>query len=130
MERARALAGPIARGLCGLEAVCGVILMASMAAAADPDYIGLFKTRALPCLHPTVKADQATVELRNGPTTSGDTTTVRLQAFYPGLVKKNSLEADLLVRQSGSIRQLKVNVLTDTSAVHGSCDLTKNWKDF
>jgi hypothetical protein len=130
MERARAAAGPIVRALCGLGALCGAMLMASLATAAEPDYVGLFKTRVLPCLHPTVKADQATVELRNGPTTSGDTTTVRLQAFYPGMVKKNSLEADLLVRQLGSIRQLKVNVLSDTSSVHGSCDLTKNWKDF
>src|ERR1700739_5018068 len=119
MERARAAAGPIVRALCGLGALCGAMLMASLATAAEPDYVGLFKTRVLPCLHPTVKADQATVEVRNGATPPVDTTTIRREAVYPGMAMKNSPEADLLVRQPGSIRQLKVNVLSDTSSVHG-----------
>jgi hypothetical protein len=104
----------------------------SIAAAdsAPVDYVGLFRTKVLPCIHPTVAADKATIEIRKEATTSGDITTTRVGAFYAGLIKKNSLEADVMIRQAGSIRQLKINVLSDTSAVHGACDLTKNWVDF
>ena len=112
----------------------GVALITSIAGAqnsANPiDYVQLFRTKVLPCLHPTVQADKAEIEIQKESTHSGDTTTTRIQAFYPGLIKKNALQADVLVREAGSIRQLHVNVLSDTSTLHGSCDLTKNWADF
>jgi len=97
---------------------------------APIDYLALFKTQIMPCIHPTVKEDTVTVELRKEPTTSGETTTARVEAFYKGLIRKNSIQADIMVRQAGSIRQFKVSVLSDTSPVHGSCDMESNWKDF
>jgi hypothetical protein len=109
------------------------ILPWSPAVADTPspvDYVELFKTKIMPCLHPTVKSDSLSVELRKEPATSGDITTARVEAFYAGLIKKNSLQVDIMVRQSGSIRQLQVKVLSDTSMLHGSCDLTTSWKDF
>jgi hypothetical protein len=118
----------------GVGAFLGAFALSVSMAAADSappvDYVGLFRTKVLPCVHPTVEADKATIELRKEATTSGDITTARVGAFYAGLIKKNSMEVDIMIRQSGSIRQLKINVLSDTSAVHGSCDLTKNWADF
>ena len=116
-------------GLCA--AVSILPLSQAMADTASPvDYVELFKTKIMPCLHPTVKSDSVSVELRKDPATSGDITTARVEAFYAGLIKKNSIQADIMVRQSGSIRQLQVKVLSDTSMLHGSCDLTTNWKDF
>jgi hypothetical protein len=109
------------------------VLTLSPAVADTPspvDYVELFKTKIMPCLHPTVKSDSVSVELRKEPATSGDITTARVEAFYAGLIKKNSIQADIMVRQSGSIRQLQVKVLSDTSMLHGSCDLTTSWKDF
>ena len=109
------------------------VLTLSPAVADTPspvDYVELFKTKIMPCLNPTVKSDSVSVELRKEPATSGDITTARVEAFYAGLIKKNSIQADIMVRQSGSIRQLQVKVLSDTSMLHGSCDLTTSWKDF
>ena len=97
--------------------------------AADIDYPGLFKSKILKCIHPTVSAEKATVEIVNAPATKGDITTTRLKAFYPGLIKKDAMELDVLVRQAGSIRQMKVDVLSDSS-VGGHCSLTKEWADF
>ena len=39
-------------------------------------------------------------------------------------------EADLMIRKSGTIRQMKIKVLSDTGTALASCDLEKNWKDF
>jgi hypothetical protein len=121
-------------GLFALVAAVSIMRLphaaAQTTAPGSIDYLELFKTKVMPCIHPTVKPDTVTVELRKEPTTSGDTTTARVEAFYKGLIKKNSIQADIMIRQAGSIRQLKVNVLSDTSAVHGSCDLTSNWQDF
>lgn len=44
--------------------------------------------------------------------------------------RKHSLDANLMVREAGSIRQMKVNVLADTGAELHRCALTKNWVDF
>ncbi len=117
----------------GLAGAFALAPFAALADATDPstiDYVAMFKTRILPCLHPTVSVDKATVEVQKAPAKAGDVTTTRIAAFYPGLLKKNALQADIMVRQSGSIRQIQVNVLSDTSSLHGSCDLTKNWVDF
>jgi hypothetical protein len=120
--------------LLGVAVAGSLVLTASLAgaqnSAAPIDYVELVRTKVLPCIHPTVKADKAEIEVQKDSTHSGDTTTTRVQVFYAGLIKKNSMQADILVRESGSIRQFRVNVLSDTSAVHGSCDLTKNWADF
>jgi hypothetical protein len=107
---------------------CGVNL--APAAAADIDYGKLFLEHALKCLHPTANPDKATVEIAKGPETKGDISTVRLKVFYSGLIKKHAMDADLMIRQAGSIRQMKVNVLSDTGAEVSRCDLTKNWADF
>ena len=121
-------------GLFALAAAVSVLHLPSAAAdttnPAAVDYVALFKAKIFPCLHPTVKADLVNVELSKPATTSGDITTARVEAFYWGLIKKNSLQADIMIRQAGSIRQLKVDVLSDTSSLHGSCDLTKDWKDY
>ena len=105
----------------GLGAVLSILpLSPAVADTASPvDYVELFKTKIMPCLHPTVKMDSVAVELRKEPAPSGDITTARVEAFYAGLIKKNSLQVDIMVRQSGSIRQLQVKVLSDTSMLHG-----------
>ena len=117
--------------LIGLGATMSILPSSSAVADTAPvDYVELFKTKIMPCLHPTVKSDSLSVELRKEPATSGEITTARVEAFYAGLIKKNSLQVDIMVRQAGSIRQFQVKVLSDTSMMHGSCDLTTNWKDF
>ena len=98
--------------------------------AADVDYADMVKTKVLKCLHPTVNTDKATVEVVKPAATAGDVSTTRYKVFYEGLVKKNAMELDLMVRQAGSIRQMKANVLSDTGTGGGSCALTKNWGDF
>jgi len=121
-------------GLFGLGVAVSILhAPSSRAETATPstvDYVELFKTKIFPCLHPTVKSDTVKVELRKEAATAGEITTARVEAFYQGLIKKNSLQVDIMVRQAGSIRQLKVNVLSDTSSLHGSCDLVTDWKDF
>ena len=107
---------------------CGLNL--APARAADIDYAKLFRERVLKCLHPTAHPDTATVEVVKGPEAQGEISTVRLKVFYSGLIKKHSMDADLMIRQAGSIRQMKVNVLSDTGAEISRCDLTKNWADF
>jgi hypothetical protein len=117
--------------LIGLAAAVSILPLSSAVADTAPvDYVELFKTKIMPCLHPTVKSDTVSAELRKEPATSGEITTARVEAFYAGLIKKNSLQVDIMVRQAGSIRQLQIKVLSDTSMLHGTCDLTTNWKDF
>jgi hypothetical protein len=117
-------------GLIGVAAAASLMNVQCAAAETPADYVELFKSKIFPCLHPTVKMDSVTVEVRKEPSTAGDITTTRLEAFYSGLIKKNSLQADVMIRQAGSIKQLKVKVLDDTSVLHGFCDLTADWKDF
>jgi len=117
--------------LIGLAAAVSILPLSSAVADTAPvDYLELFKTKVMPCLHPTVKSDTVSAELRKEPATSGEITTARVEGFYAGLIKKNSLQVDIMVRQAGSIRQFQVKVLSDTSMLHGSCDLTTSWKDF
>lgn len=102
----------------------------SPASAQTPDYAGLFKLKVLKCLHPTVNADKATYEITKGPETKGETTTVRLKIFYDGIMKKNAMDADLMIRQAGTIRQLMVKVLSDTGSGMARCPMTTTWTDF
>jgi hypothetical protein len=124
----------IRSGLFGLGAALSLLhplgAAAETTSPASLDYVEIFKTKIFPCIHPTVKTDTLKVELSKDAATSGDITTARVQAFYQGLINKNSMQVDIMVRQAGSIRQLKANVLSDTSALHGSCELVKDWKDF
>jgi hypothetical protein len=115
-----------------LASVGMVCLTAGSSLAADNvNYTDLFRTRAIQCIHPTVNPEKVTtVEVSKGPETQGDTTTVRMKAFYQGLLKKDSIEANLIIRQAGSIRQMKVQVLSDTGSVHKPCALEQNWQDF
>lgn len=114
--------------LAGAAMIC---LMAGSSLAADTvNYADLFRERAIKCVHPTVNPEKATVEMEKGPETQGDTTTVRIKAFYQGLIKKDSMEANLLIRQAGSIRQMKIQVLADTGPAHKPCALEQNWQDF
>jgi hypothetical protein len=53
-----------------------------------------------------------------------------VKAFYQGLFKKDSMEANLIIRQAGTIRQIKVQVLSDTGPAHKECALEQNWQDF
>jgi hypothetical protein len=114
-----------------LTSAAMVCLMAGSSLAADTaNYTDLFRTRAIKCIHPTVNPEKATVEISKGPETQGDTTTVRVKAFYQGLLKKDAMEADLIIQQAGSIRQMKVQVLSDTGPIHKPCTLEQNWQDF
>jgi len=115
-------------GFCGRAVVC--LFAGSSPAAEGVNYIDLFRTRAIKCIHPTVNPEKATVETVKEPEAKGDTTTVRVKAFYQGLLKKDSMEADLMIRQAGSIRQMKIQVLSDTGSVHKPCTLEQNWQDF
>jgi|SRR5579875_2586217 len=116
--------------LVGLLVAIGCGFSAASVRAADLDYAGLFRDHALKCLHPTVHADKARIEVVKGPEQHGDVSTVRLKVFYSGLIKKHAMDADLLVRQAGSIRQMKVQVLADTGTELHRCGLTTNWVDF
>jgi hypothetical protein len=90
----------------------------------------LSRTRILTCLHPTVNTSTAIVELGARTPSGVDTTQQRVKVFYDGLIRKNALEMDVLLRASGTIRQFRVNVLSDTSPVLVGCPLTKGWTDY
>ena len=100
------------------------------AGAAEFDYTQLVRERVLKCLHPASHADTAKVEVVKPTEVNGDVSTVRLKVFYSGLIKKHALDLDLMIRQAGSIRQMKVDVLADTGTEMSKCELTKNWVDF
>jgi hypothetical protein len=107
-----------------------LLLTSQVSAAEAPDYSELFRTKGLKCVHGTVNTDKAKVEITRPAEAAGDITTVRVKAYYEGLIKKNVMEAELMVRQSGSIRQMKIHVLSDTGTGLGSCALEKDWADF
>src|SRR5690348_218911 len=87
-------------GLAGLVvALCCGLGLAPANAAGEVDYAKLFRERVLKCVHPTAHADTAQVEIAKGPETQGDVSTVRLKVFYSGLIKKHSMDADLMIRQ-------------------------------
>lgn len=111
-------------------AVLGAMAITAPARAADLNWVELFRQQVVNCLHKTVDANKAEIEVIRGPTTAGDITTVRLKTYYAGLIRKNVMETDLMIRQSGSIRQMKINSLSDSGTTLVSCDMEKNWHDF
>jgi len=121
---------PTSRWLRCLGAATVACLLVGPAWADAPNYQDLFRSKALKCIHPTLTVDKATLETIKGPETSGEVTTVRLKVYYEGWMKKNVMESDLLIRQAGSIRQMRVKVLSDTGAAHKPCALESNWADF
>jgi hypothetical protein len=128
-----AAVGDRLRRTCGrLAMVAGIAVWAAAgaASAAEVNYTDAFRAKALKCIHPTVNPEKATVEIEKPAETKGELTTVRLKAYYEGFMKKHSMEADLIVRQAGSIRQMKVKVLADTGPAHKPCALEQNWQDF
>ena len=108
---------------------CGALTAGVPAHAEDVSASALVKDKILKCLHPTINAAKANIEAQ-APKTEGDITTTRVKVFYEGLIKKNSLELEVLVRASGSIRQFKANVLSDTAVDMKPCEMTKTWTDF
>ncbi len=110
--------------------VLGALAGTAPARAADLNWVELFRQQVVTCMHKTVNAEKATIEVIKGPTTSGDITTVRMKTYYDGLMRRNVMETDMLIRQSGSIRQMKINNLSDTGTSVAKCDMEKNWHDF
>lgn len=117
----------------------GVALLAlSLAVTSGParaadqpiDYAAIAKTRVLKCIHPTAKPDDATAEVTKPTATDGELSTTRVKIFYSGWLKKHSAELDIMVRRAGSIRQMRIKVLSDSATETSSCDLAKNWVDF
>ena len=119
-----------ARPLLVSAAALGIVAGVAPARAADPNWVELFRSQAIKCLHGTVNPDKAVIEVIKGPQTVGEVTTVRLKTYYDGLVRRNVMETDLMVRQSGSIRQLKISPLSDTGTSLTKCELEKTWRDF
>ena len=96
----------------------------------EVNYPELFRERALNCVHPTVNTKEATIEVLKGPDQEGDTITTRLKVYYQGLLRRNTMEVDLMVRRSGTVRQMRIKVLSDTSMIFASCALEEYWLDF
>lgn len=114
----------------GAVLLVSTVAVSVPASAATVDYTDLFKTKVMRCLHPTVSVDKATYELVKGPDVTGETTTVRFKIFYDGMIRKNSMDADMMVRQAGSIRQMMVKVLADSGPSVAKCAMTTTWTDF
>lgn len=112
-------------------ALLGALLAGTVARADQAiNYPELFRLNAIKCVHSTVNPEKATVEVLKGPDTVGEITTVRVKAYYDGLIRKNVMEAELMVRKAGSIRQMMIKVLSDSGTAVLGCDLEKTWKDF
>lgn len=77
-----------------------------------------------------MKSDDAKAEITKPTATTGELSSTRVKVFYSGWLKKHQSELEIQVRKAGSIRQMKVTVLSDTATEVSSCDLTKNWQDF
>ena len=107
-----------------------LVSLATAQSTGSVDYVELFRTKVLSCVHPTVQPEKATIKVQKDSVHSGDTSTTRMAAFYPGLIKKNAMQVDVIVRESGSIRQMRINVPSDTSALQANCPLANNWVDF
>ena len=119
----RTIALAFSAALAGLSAT-------SPAKAADLNWVELFRTQVLKCMHGTVNTEKAQIEVIKGPETAGEITTVRLKTYYDGMIRRNVMETDLMVRQAGSIRQMKINNLADSGTTLTHCDLEKTWRDF
>ena len=119
------------RSLAALAALLGLCASGTLASAAEAiNYVEIFRANAIKCVHSSANPEKATIEVLKAPETVGEITTVRLKAYYETLIKKNVKEADLMVRQAGSIRQMKIKMLSDSGTALLGCDLEKTWKDF
>ena len=98
MKTNNAITRQIKLGLFGLGAALSLLHIPGAAAEttspASLDYVEIFKTKIFPCIHPTVKIDTVKIELSKAAATAGDITTARVQAFYQGLINKNSIQVD------------------------------------
>lgn len=122
--------GKQALAMAGLAFLAAHAVSATGVRAEGVNYTELFRLNALKCIHATTNVDKATVEILKPAEKKDEITTVRLKAYYDGLIKKNALEADLMIRESGKIRQMKIKILSDTGTTLAGCELEKNWKDF
>ena len=113
-----------------LFTILGTLAATAPARASDLNWVELFRSQAVRCMHKTVNPDKANIEIIKAPATVGDITTVRIKTYYDGLTKKNVMETEMMVRQAGSIRQMKINPLSDTGTALAHCEMEKIWRDF
>lgn len=110
--------------------VVAALSTGTTARAQATNYAELFRTNVIKCVHPTVNPAKAKVTILKTSPVVDYVTTMRVKATYEGIVKTNTMEADFMIRQSGSIRQMKVKVLADSSPGILGCSIEKDWKDF
>lgn len=124
------LAGNLGRYAVICAVGCIAFASSALPASARVAYEEILISRVLPCLHPTARRENARVEQVTGPITTGEMTRSRHKIYYQGLIRRNVAEVELLIRQSGSIRQMMVNVLSDSAPSTIPCSLTSRWTDF
>jgi hypothetical protein len=97
---------------------------------ASADAVSFVKTELLHCIHPTVKADKAQVEIDKPTVTEGDTSTTRVRVFYEGAIKKNSMIVEVM-EKAGKPPLVRAKVLEDTGTGHSpTCKYTKEgWQE-
>jgi hypothetical protein len=110
-----------------LSSVC---LAMAVPAVASADAVSFVQKELLHCIHPTVKADKAQVEIDKPTMTEGDTSTTRVRVFYEGAVKKNTMVVEVM-EKAGKPPLVKVKVLEDTGTGHSpKCKYTKEgWQE-
>ena len=98
--------------------------------AASVDAVSFVKTELLHCIHPTVKADKAQVEVDKPTVTEGDTSTTRVRVFYEGLVKKNTMLVEVMEKEAKP-PLVRAKVLEDTGTGHApTCKyLQEGWQE-
>ena len=108
----------------------GVCLAIAMPSVASADAVSFVKKELLNCIHPTVKADKAQVEIDKPTVTEGDTSITRVRVFYPGLVKKDSMLIEVM-EKAGKPPLVRAKVLEDSGTGHApSCKYTKEgWQE-
>ena len=118
------------RSLALLVLIGSACLAMVLPTRASADAVSFVKTELLHCLHPTVKADKAQVEIDKPTATEGDTRTTRVRVFYEGLVKKNSMLVEVM-EKAGKPPLVKAKVLEDTGTGHApTCKyLQEGWQE-
>ena len=108
----------------------GVCLAIAMPSVGSADAVSFVKKELLHCIHPTVKADKAQVEIDKPTVTEGDTSITRVRVFYPGLVKKDSMLIEVM-EKAGKPPLVRAKVLEDSGTGHApSCKYTKEgWQE-
>lgn len=114
-----------------ISIVSSALLLMSSSLLAAVDYLDFAKNTLLGCAHPTADAKEAKAEYVNPPALNGDVTTARVRVFYKGWIKSNSMLVDIHYREAGSIKQIKAEVLEDSSSTghSGDCTYPKGWQD-